>query len=366
MPDHRRILLLTPAESAQGGITNYFQVLKDRFTLPVDYFERGARTWPVRKGRFAEIVRAWRDLQAFKQKLASGNYALVQTSTSLGSFAVIRDGFFIRAAKRRGVKVIVFFRGWDERFERKLESRCLQLFKCVFFQADVMIVLASAFKAKLQAWGYEKPVYIETTIVDDALLQGIDQAFLQQKYTGLSNEIRLLFLARVERAKGVYEAIDAFALLSKKYPQLFLTIAGDGFELQPAQEYVRSKGIERAIFTGKVTGKTKRDVFRESHIYLFPSFTEGLPNSVLEAMAFGLPILATRVGGLNDILDDGVTGYFVNQRDSSDIARKIEILLGDLELTGAVALNNHCYAVEHFTAGRVLDRLEQIYHHYME
>lgn len=366
MPNHKRILLLIPAESAQGGIAYYFQTLKSRFKLPVDYFERGARTWPVRKGKFAEIYRAWQDLQAFKTKLASGNYSVVQTSTSLGSFAVIRDGFFICAAKRYGIKVIVFFRGWDERFERKLESRYLNLFKRVFFQADSMIVLASSFKAKLLAWKYENPVYIETTIVDDTLLKGIDHSFLSQKYSGLTDEIQLLFLARVEKAKGIYEAIDAFALLSKNYSRLSLTIAGDGFELQPAREYVTKNGINKIVFTGKVVGEVKRKIFRESHIYLFPSYTEGLPNSVLEAMAFGLPILATRVGGLVDILNDSITGYFINQRDSNDIVHKIEMLLNDIQLTRSIALHNHGYAAENFTAGHVVKRLEQIYINYME
>ena len=83
-------------------------------------------------------------------------------------------------------------------------------------------------------------------------------------------------------------------------------------------------------------------------------------------MAFGLPILATRVGGLNDILADGLSGYFINQRDSNDISGKIEILLNDLQLTRSIAIQNRWYAAEHFSAGRVLERLEQIYHHYAE
>ncbi len=358
--------MLVPAESAQGGISNYFQVLKNRFSSPVEYFERGARSWPIRKSKLAEIIRAWKDLQAFKQILDTGDYGLVQTSTSLGSFAVIRDGFFIYLAKLRGIKVIVFFRGWDERFESILESRYLRLFKSIFFQADAMIVLASAFKNRLRAWGYTKPVYIETTVVDDTLVSGIDQAFLEKKYTGLKDEIRLLFLARVEREKGIYEAIDAFAHLSKAYPKLSLIIAGDGFELQPAQEYVKSKCIERIFFIGKVIGEAKRRAFLESHIYLFPSYTEGLPNSVLEAMAFGLPILATRVGGLNDILQDGRTGYFIHQRDSQDIAQKIELLLNDLKLTSAIALYNHSYAINNFNVGIVVRRLEVIYQNYLK
>lgn len=361
MQSEKRILLLTPAESAQGGIINYFQTLKSRFSLPVDYFERGARTWPVRKGKIAEIVRALQDLRAFKRRLNSGNYALVQTSTSLGSLAVVRDGFFLRAAKKRNVKVVVFFRGWDEGFEHTLERHFLPLFKRIFFQADAMIVLASAFKIKLQAWGYSRQIYIETTIVDETLLTGVDSKSVAQKYDDRSGKINLLFLARIVKAKGVYETLDAFALLLLKYPQLQLTVTGDGFELQSAKQYVQDKAIVNVIFTGKVIGEEKGQLYKTAHIYIFPSYTEGLPNSVLEAMAFGLPVVATPVGGLVDILRDGETGYFVKKRDGHDIVGKIEILLSNSSLMKRIAIINYNYAADRFYATQVLNRLEKIY-----
>ena len=124
----KKILILKPAYTAQGGISNYYRVLENKFALPVEYFERGARNWPKRNGHILEILRAIKDLILFVYKLSIYNYGIVQTSTSLGSFAVIRDGIFVFFAKLFGCKVVVFFRGWDETFEKIMEKKYLRLF----------------------------------------------------------------------------------------------------------------------------------------------------------------------------------------------------------------------------------------------
>ena len=95
----KKILLLVPDLSASGGIKNYFQVIEKEFSMDVEYFIRGARTWPYRKGKFAELYRAFKDLMRYIKKIKSKNYRLVQTSTSLGSYAILRDGVFILSAR---------------------------------------------------------------------------------------------------------------------------------------------------------------------------------------------------------------------------------------------------------------------------
>ena len=136
------ILIFTPAETAQGGIANYYQVLKKKFSLNVDYFVRGARTLPYKKGFLLELIRAYRDYHKFCQIANSKSYKLVQTSTSLSLYSLIRDGLFVRAAKKRGIKVIVFFRGWHNNAEKLIENGWLWVFKWLFWKTDAAIVLS--------------------------------------------------------------------------------------------------------------------------------------------------------------------------------------------------------------------------------
>jgi len=360
----KRILVLHPAYTAKGGISNYFRVLENKYTLPVDYMIRGSRTWPERKGPVAEIGRALGDLFSFILKLVTFKYSIIQTSTSLGSFAVIRDGLFILAAKLFGVKAIVFFRGWDENYEKVLLKKYFKLFKFAFFKADTMIVLSSEFKQKLTDWGYKKEIFVETTIVDESLIEGIDENLILAKYKNFE-QLNILFLARVEIPKGIYEAIDTFKILKSKYPGLTFTIAGDGFELEKIKQYAAEKDIKDVIFLGHVSGEEKKAAFNSGHIYFFPSYTEGMPNSVLEAMAVGLPVVARPVGGLIDVLSDGKTGYETMSKDPEVFAALFEKLISNPELTKKVAIHNHQAAKEKYLLSRVLERLENIYRKYL-
>ncbi|GJQ64317.1 MAG: hypothetical protein SCALA702_33700 [Melioribacteraceae bacterium] len=356
----KKILILHPAYTAKGGISNYFKVLENKFSLPVDYMVRGSRTWPERKGAVAEILRALQDLFIFIGKLLSMKYGAIQTSTSLGSFAVIRDGIFVLAAKLLGVKAIVFFRGWDEDFEKILVSKYLNLFRFAYFKADTMIVLSSEFRTKLENWGYKKEIHLETTIVDETLIDNLAEEEIVQKFENPAN-LNILFLARVEIPKGIYEAVDTFSILKQKHPGIKFTIAGDGFELEKVKAYVKDNKIQDVYFTGHVAGDDKVKAFRSGSIYFFPSYTEGMPNSVLEAMAVGLPVVGRPVGGLIDILEDGKTGFATDSKSPEVFAELFEKLIAKPDLCKSIAINNHRTAKEKFILSKVIERIESIY-----
>ncbi len=356
----KKILILKPAYTAQGGISNYYKVLENKFSLPVEYFERGARNWPHREGSLTELLRALKDLIRFIVKLFSFKYDTVLTNTSLGSFAVIRDGLFVLFAKLLNCKAVVFFRGLDENFQELIEKKFVKIFKLFFFSADSMIVLSSTFKKKLVDWGYRKDIFIETTIVDEDLIKDVDELSISKKYSNIE-DIRILFLARVEKTKGIYEAVKTYSLLKEDYPNLILSIAGDGFELKPIKEYVATHRIKGVEFLGQVSGQLKIEAFRKSHIYFFPSYSEGMPNSVLEAMAFGLPVIARPVGGLIDILKDKETGFNTDSLEPEEFRKLFIKLMRDNDLLMKIAINNYKIAISKFTVINVIERLENIF-----
>ena len=361
MKKKQKILILVPSETARGGITNYYKVLKDRFTYDVSYFKRGARQWPVREGWLYETIRALKDLVKFFLRLRKNNYAVVQTNTSLGYLALLRDGIFILVAKLFKAKTVVFFRGLDLNFQNIIEKKYLVIFKYLFFLSDCAIVLSSQFKNKLFAWGYKKTIYLETTVVDEGLIKSVDYDSIRKKYSSPIKRINLLFLARIERAKGIYETIDTYLLLKKKYPQLELSIAGDGFELENIKEYIENRSISGVKLYGFVSGIEKRNLYKSAHIYIFPSYTEGMPNSLLEAMAFGLPIITRPVGGITDFFENGANGFMTETKDPKIMAILTEQLLVDTKLMEKIALHNYYYAKGNFTTSKVIQRLEEIY-----
>jgi glycosyltransferase involved in cell wall biosynthesis len=364
-----KILILVPAFTARGGITNYYQVLKDEFPENIEYFERGARTWPVRKDAFAELLRAYKDYGQFKRRIKIGDIKLVQSTTSLGVNSIIRDGFFLRYANKKGIKTIAFFRGWDYGAETKTQKYYLNLFRHFFFFADALVVLSERTKATLKKWGYRRVIFTETTLVDKRLIDDVASATITKKFTELrqNRPINLLFLSRLEKSKGIYELIEAYKKLRSHATFKFtLTICGDGFELEPLREKIQTSNLEDIEVVGFVSGKQKKQAFSNAHIFVFPSHGEGMPNAVLEAMGFGLPVITTPVGGVIDFFEDGKNGYFTPINNPAELVEKIQKLASDIILMSNIALENYQLARERFSSDKVAKRILKIFNEVTE
>jgi len=353
-----KVIVTTPDIQGEGGVENYFAVLKDYYSMPVEYLTIGRRD-KSSEGHVISFCHLVSDNFDFRKKMRDDSIALVHLNPSFRQKAIIRDGLLLHIAKRAGKKAVVFFRGWDKEFEGNLHSWKLRLFRKVYFKADAMIVLAEEFKAPLREWGYTGQIYVETTTFDDDLIRDIivDSDSLTRNYG-----TNILYLARIEKAKGIYEAIDAYQILKTNRRQLCLTVAGDGGELDMAKDYVRANHIQDVRFMGYVRGEGKRSLYSQADVYLFPTYHgEGMPNSVLEAMAFGLPIVTRPVGGIVDFFKNGKMGFITQSKDPKVFADLIEKLILDTSLRRRIGQFNHQYAKEHFLASKVAKRIENIY-----
>jgi len=138
---------------------------------------------------------------------------------------------------------------------------------------------------------------------------------------------RLLQAGRLIEKKGWQTTLRAFARLRKEFPAARLTIAGEGPQLEELQSLARELQIDHAVdFAGFVSQEKLRELLYSSHIFLHPSETgrdgnqEGVPNSMLEAMASGLPVFATRHGGIPEAIENKASGILVNERDHRALA----------------------------------------------
>ena len=179
-----------------------------------------------------------------------------------------------------------------------------------------------------------------------------------------NSSFNILFLARVEAPKGIYEAIESFKIIQKNNPNLNvkLNIAGSGKELDNVKKYVQTNNLTNVIFLGHVDGDNKKNALLDADIYLFPSYHgEGMPNSVLEAMAFGLPIVTRNVGAITDIIINGENGFYTASKDPNVFAKFIQQLIDDPELCLKILRKNHLESLKKYTASKVKERLEKIY-----
>jgi glycosyltransferase involved in cell wall biosynthesis len=141
---------------------------------------------------------------------------------------------------------------------------------------------------------------------------------------------RLVYLGRLIRAKGIFEAIEAIEALrtEEQFRDIELRIAGSGPAREEIERYIGDHGLGNSVkLVGSVFGNEKMEFLREADVFVFPSYhKEGLPYTILESLAAGTPVITSRVAGIPDIVVDGVHGILVNTKDPGDIVRAIRQL----------------------------------------
>lgn len=344
MKDKFKILVNTPDINGLGGVANHYKGLKPYWNCDVRYHSIGKKKYrklytPI------SIIKFVNTLLRFRPDV-------VLINPSLGNGALKRDFFYFNIAKTLGIEVSVFIHGFNLDYAARADWKWIAK---NLNKAEHIIVLAQAFKDILTTKGIERPISLSTTKVPDSMIEDFD-------ITDRNGEIKnILFLSRVEKAKGVFEAVQTYSIFKKKYPYLKLRIVGDGTALPELRQYVRDKAIDGITFTGGLRGQAIIDEYKNADFFFFfTSHGEGMPTVVLEAMAFGLPVITRYVGGLCDFFEDGKMGRITDSLNPEDFAKLVEPYLQDKELTKSTSLYNHRYAKEHFLASKVAENIEQI------
>jgi len=168
--------------------------------------------------------------------------------------------------------------------------------------------------------------------------------------------------------KGLPVTLRAFSTFLKQHPNATLTIAGEGPLLLELQKFARELGVtDRVSFTGFVSQEQLREIYYRSHIFLHPSQTgrdgnqEGIPNSMLEAMATGLPVFATEHGGIPEAIENGVSGVLIPERDDSALAQALLDASRDSDLLSRIARSGAEAVRKNFDLSAQAQRLEEIY-----
>ncbi len=157
---------------------------------------------------------------------------------------------------------------------------------------------------------------------------GVDPAAYRRDPGGTGK--RVAFVGRLDPVKGALLLIEAMAIVLKAHPDATLTLAGDGPARAGAEARARALGIEAAVhFAGFMTQGQVADLLATSDMLVLPSFAEGLPVVYMEALASRIPVVASRVAGVQELVEDGVTGFAVPPGDVATLADRMIRLMDD-------------------------------------
>ena len=157
---------------------------------------------------------------------------------------------------------------------------------------------------------------------------GVDPATYRRDPGG--NGKRVAFVGRLDPVKGALLLIEAMATVLKSHPDATLTLAGDGPARAGAEARAKELGIETAVhFAGFMTQGQVADLLATSDMLALPSFAEGLPVVYMEALASRIPVVASRVAGVQELVEDGVTGFTIPPGDVAPLADRMIRLMDD-------------------------------------
>jgi glycosyltransferase involved in cell wall biosynthesis len=182
-----------------------------------------------------------------------------------------------------------------------------------------------------------------------------------RKELGIPREGTVLTsIGRIDALKGQKYLIQAFEKLSVEHPSLYLLFAGEGVLRRELEIYVNSRRLSSVV---KFAGY-RNDIpviLGLSDIYVLPSLKEGFNFTVIEAMASGKPVVATKVPGVSEAVVEGETGLLCNIKDAEDLADKIEILLNSRELCREMGSKGMELALKHFDISTMISKTFELY-----
>ena len=171
----------------------------------------------------------------------------------------------------------------------------------------------------------------------------------------------ILFAATLYREKGYLDLIEAFAKISVKYPDWKLVLAGNGSQETGIGKAEQLRVGNRVEFLGWVKGADKDRAFRSASIFCLPSYAEGFPMAVLDAWAYGLPVVTTPVGGVPDIVVNGKNGLLFTPGNVNELAEKLALLIEDENLRNKISKESLCLVDTTFNSDTIANQLASIY-----
>jgi len=174
-------------------------------------------------------------------------------------------------------------------------------------------------------------------------------------------EKRILFVGRLHPIKGVPYLLQAMKLVHEKIPDVKLILVGDGEDRRQLEILTERLAIRECVkFAGSVPHERVQGYMNQAEVFILPSISEGFPVTILEAMACSLPIVATRAGGVPDIIRDGINGYLVDTKNPEQIAWALLNILENEQLRKDISINNREEA-EKYSWDKITIKLERIY-----
>ena len=235
-----------------------------------------------------------------------------------------------------------------ERFIRKIAFICVEL--PAWKRADYIIAVNKEIQREAVRFGISKD---KCSVIPSGVVTQSSDNMLE---IGKEFNSYGLFVGRIEARKGIEYLLEALSEMDVDF-----VIVGDGPELNRYRQLAQELQLSRVKFTGFVAQSDLERIFSNASYFVLPSTSEGTPIAVLEAMGYGLPVIASRVGGLNELIVNGVNGFLVTPGNVSELREKIRLLAHNPELCQRLGRNAKHLIEQKYSISKIAKEVERVY-----
>ena len=348
------IIMIGPSmEHARGGMASVVLAYRDAGLFddwPIIYLETHRETTGIRK-----LLLSIKSLIHFIKLLIQKKVKLLHVHIA-GKVSFWRKSVFMLIAYWFGIPYVLHLHG--SAFKIFYDTACGSLMKryirYIFDRAAVIVALSDEWRVWISGISsnhniklIHNPVHLPADCSHD---------------DSSSRNIHVVFLGKLVEKKGILDLLKAFStVVNESSMPVYLYCGGDG-DLVMIEELIERLGIKDSVkILGWIEGNTKIRLLQDADVLVLPSYNEVLPMSILEAMAYGVPVVATRVGGIPDAISNGIEGFLIEPGDIDGIATSILKIINNVELKKTMRINARTKAETCFEDKMIISKLSQLY-----
>jgi glycosyltransferase involved in cell wall biosynthesis len=359
MKEQPQILMVGTDMASKGGVSSVIRLYQEAGLFNSVHFMASYRDGSTGQKLlyFARFLGQYASALVTQPQLR-----LVHVHTaSYGSF--MRKSLVILLARMFGKKVVIHMHGAGFAvFYDKMPVAFRWVIRRVLRSSDVLIALSSQWQNDLYRICQHPDIRVlyNPTVLKNPVFNEPDIAKIAEGcHAGDGGQVNFLFMGRLGQRKGVYDIIKSAQHLQGH--NIKIDLYGDG-EVEAIRQQILAAGVaDKITVHGWIDGSRKDETFRQANVLLLPSYHEGLPISVLEALAYGLPVLATDVGGIAEAVEDGVNGYLIEPGACETLATRMDQLAASPSLRLEMGKSGYQMAATKFDLSVIMRKLEALY-----
>ncbi|MCQ2497387.1 MAG: glycosyltransferase family 4 protein [Lachnospiraceae bacterium] len=370
-----KILMVVPDRMVMGGIASVVNGYRE-YGIGDEYEITYVESY-VNGSKFDKLKIALKAYRKFRKALKASDYDLVHIHSSFGP-SFYRKMPFINMAYKRNIPIVNHIHGAEfENFYPQASNSKKKLIRKIYGKCRRIVVLSDEWKEKI------------SEIVPKDRIDIVENYCIIPEGESEGNGKKILFLGEIGQRKGCYDIPDIIrrtedTLSEDRNPEdkenrtsvdaednglsaggednkLTVVLGGNG-DTAPVSLKIEEFGLKSSFeFPGWVRGSDKEKLLRDSGIFLFPSYNEGMPMSVLEAMAYGLLVITTNVGGIPKLISHGETGFIFEPGNTKAMAECLSKLLNDEELRRRIGQQAREFVIKNYSFEKHLEKLKAVY-----